>query len=69
MPGEWYTMKLQVDGSTIRGKLWVRGENEPEAWTVEMMDSSPNLFGSPGLYGNAQEAEFYIDNVSVVSND
>ena len=72
-PGKWYTMKLEVqprgESASIRGKLWVRGEAEPEAWTVEMIDPTPNLSGSPGLYGNAQEAEIYLDNVSVVGNE
>lgn len=72
-PGKWYTMKLRVEalGSTadVRGKLWERGQPEPSDWTVEILDESPNLMGSPGLYGNAQEAEIYIDNVSVVAND
>jgi len=67
-PGKWYTMKLQVSGSLVRGKLWPRGETEPAVWTVEMNDPEPNLSGSPGLYGNAQEAEIYIDNLSVVPN-
>jgi hypothetical protein len=69
LPGEWYTMKLEVHRSTIRGKLWVRGEAEPAAWTVAMEDDSPNLSGSPGLYGNAQEAEIYVDNLTVVVNE
>ncbi len=81
-PGKWYTMKLEVTpqsfaaigseptaSATVRGKLWVRGEKEPDDWTVEIIDESPNLTGSPGLYGNAQEAEIYIDNVSVVANE
>ena len=72
VPGKWYTMKLKVvprgEEASVRGKLWVRGEAEPEAWTIEMIDPMPNLSGSPGLYGNAQEAEIYIDNLSVVSN-
>ena len=72
-PGKWYTMKFRVDPqgetSVVRGKLWVRGEAEPSDWTVEMTDESPNLTGSPGLYGNAQEAEVYLDNLTVVGND
>lgn len=73
VPNKWYTMKLQVEprGSyaKVSGKLWVRGEAEPEEWTVEMDDPSPNLQGSPGLYGNAQEAEIYLDNVKVTANN
>jgi hypothetical protein len=67
--GKWYTMKFEVSGSRIRGKLWERGATEPVEWTVAMTDAAPNGSGSPGLYGNAQEAEIYIDNVSVVAND
>ncbi len=71
-PGQWYTMKLRVepvgDKMSVRGKLWVRGQAEPEAWTIEMLDDSPNLTGSPGLYGNAQEAEIFLDNLSVYEN-
>ena len=68
-PGKWYTMKFEVSGSRMRGKLWQRGATEPVEWTVAMTDPSPNVSGSPGLYGNAQEAEIYVDNVSVVAND
>ena len=72
-PGKWYTMKLEVqprgESASVRGKLWPRGETEPEAWTVELIDPTPNLSGSPGLYGNAQEAEIYLDNLSVVANE
>ena len=72
VPGKWYTMKLKVVPFYVKaqvfGKLWVRGEPEPGEWTIGMVDESPNLSGSPGLYGNAQEAEVFVDNVSVVSN-
>lgn len=72
-PGEWYTVKFSVvpgDGEAIaRGKVWPRGEPEPEAWTLEMTDSAPNLHGSPGLFGNTGNAEFFMDNISVISNE
>lgn len=70
--GVWYTLKLQAstnDGVAIlKGKVWPRGEAEPDAWTVEATDEAPNLNGSPGLFGNATNAEIFIDNVSVASN-
>ena len=71
-PGEWYTMKLTVvpdgDTTTVCGKLWKRGEVEPDDWTIEMVDHAPNLHGSPGLYGHASDAEIYIDNLTVTPN-
>jgi len=72
-PGVWYTLKLQVataDGKAhIRGKVWPRDSNEPADWTVETVDQSPNLQGSPGMYGNARDVEYLIDNVIVHDND
>jgi len=72
-PEKWYTMKLRVEPSgqtaIVRGKLWPRDEAEPKDWTIELVDHSPNRSGSPGLYGNAQEAAIYIDNITVISNE
>jgi hypothetical protein len=71
-PDVWYTMKLSVtpnqDQAVAKGKIWRRGEAEPDDWTVEMVDHSPNLHGTPGLYGNCPEAEIYVDNVIVTPN-
>lgn len=71
-PDTWYTLKLQAsveDGrAVLRGKVWPRGESEPGDWTLTATDDSPNLSGSPGLYGNAKDAELYIDNLTVKAN-
>ncbi len=75
-PDTWYTMKFkaaleEADGKQIavlRGKVWPKGEEEPNAWTVEATDTQPNLTGSPGLYGNAKDAELYLDNLTVTPN-
>ena len=68
----WYAMKLQAsveDGKAVlRGKVWPHDEDEPEEWTVEMTDEAPNVQGSPGLYGNAKDAEIYLDNIEVSPN-
>ena len=37
-------------------------------WTIDAADETPNLTGSPGLFGNATDAELFIDNVSVTPN-
>ncbi|MCA9246032.1 MAG: PQQ-binding-like beta-propeller repeat protein, partial [Planctomycetales bacterium] len=70
--GKWYTMKMTTqlsDGKAhVRGKIWLRDEAEPNDWTIEIHDASPNKQGSPGFFGNAKDTEFYIDNYSVVSN-
>ena len=76
-PDVWYRMKFRVgveeiDGeqrAILRGKVWPRDQAEPEAWTIEAMDESPNLSGSPGLYGNAKDAELHLDNIRVDANE
>jgi len=68
----WYTMKFQSenkDGKAIlRGKVWPRGETEPADWLIEATDETPNVSGSPGLFGNASDAEVFVDNVKVTAN-
>ncbi len=70
---KWYTMKLRVepgkDDVKVLGKLWPRGEEEPKEWTVEMVDKSPNLQGSPGLFGKTETAELSVDNIKVFANE
>jgi hypothetical protein len=55
--------------AVLRGKVWPRGENEPEQWTIEATDDSPQRQGSPGLFGDATNAEIFLDNISVVPNE
>ncbi len=64
----WYTMKMMVETTEskaiIRGKVWRRGEPEPEAWTITAEDPLPNHTGSPGIYGYSP-ANIYYDNLKV----
>ena len=66
--GKWYTMKFAVqtkDGQAmLRGKLWPRGEDEPQEWTIETVDPHANVTGSPGLFVY-RLADAYYDNVVV----
>lgn len=72
----WYTMKLDVrlaneEGkqvANVRGKIWPRAEKEPAAWTIEAKNPLPDVSGSPGLYGNAKDAEVFYDNILVTPN-
>lgn len=72
-PDVWYRMKLRVeqqDGQAlVQGKMWPRDEDEPASWSLEMTDKAPVESGSPGLYGNAGDAEFAVDNIEVTPND
>lgn len=80
-PDTWYTMRFAIEykekSAVVRGKVWKKGDKEPEAWTVEVEDAFPNRVGAAGLYGyiaNVQQnadgsiapgSDLYFDNVSV----
>ena len=59
-PKKWYTMKLTVipKGKTalLQGKVWPKGEPEPEKWTVELEDALPNTNGAPGIFAPEAQA-------------
>lgn len=71
-PLKWYTLKFQSENkegkAILRGKVWERGTPEPMEWSIEAADGTPNVVGSPGVFGNSSPAEFYIDNVRVYEN-
>ena len=70
-PNVWYTMKMRVDivddTAQVKGKVWTKGEPEPEEWTITVEDPLPNREGSPGIYGYSP-AEIYYDNLKVWRN-
>lgn len=71
---KWYTMKYRSesteDGKAIlKGKVWVKGEDEPEDWQITATDEIGNVIGSPGLFGNAKDAEIFYDNLTVTPNE
>ena len=72
-PDVWYTIKLRAstdgDKARLQGKVWERGGKEPEEWTVDAVDEVGNLVGSPGLFGNAGDAEIFVDNITVTPNE
>lgn len=71
---KWYHLKLSVvpdetaGTAEVQAKVWPRGEAEPGEWTLSFVDKAPNLHGSPGLFGDAKEAEFYVDDLKVTPN-
>jgi hypothetical protein len=81
MPGVWYTAKFTVEqkGKTAltRGKVWKKGEAEPEKWTIEFEDPSPNPGGAAALYGYISDpiitpenpgSDAFYDNVKITPN-
>ena len=79
-PDVWYRAKVRVelkDGrGSVRAKVWPRDSEEPDAWTIEMVDPCPNESGSPGLYAYSKGtsakrhgASVFFDNYRVTWND
>lgn len=64
-PGVWYTSRLTVEpkenSALILAKVWKRGEKEPEKWTIEFEDPSPNRNGAAALYG-------YVSNITTLDD-
>ncbi len=74
--GQWHTLKTRVtiqdDGTgLIQAKVWLRGEAEPEEWTLEVSDPHGHESGAWGLYGFTLQSRFsvYLDNLSVTPNE
>ena len=68
-PEVWYHMKLRVepgpaDSTSIRGKVWPKGEDEPAEWSIEAVDAIGHRHGVPGIYGYSS-ADIYYDNLKV----
>ncbi len=79
-PDTWYTMifdvRKQGNNTRVRGKIWPRGEDEPETWAIEFVDTHPNKSGSAGLYAYSfgttagkDGPATYFDNFQVKRND
>jgi outer membrane protein assembly factor BamB len=68
----WYRAKLRVDvegdRGTARGKVWKKGEPEPEEWTITLEDPIVVKEGAPGIYGDSP-TDIYYDNVTVKVNE
>ncbi|TWT47406.1 outer membrane protein assembly factor BamB family protein [Botrimarina hoheduenensis] len=73
--GVWYHLKLSVTPkhkkgvALVRAKVWAGDDAEPDAWSLQFEDPAPNYHGSPGLFGDSKEAEFYVDNLRVTPNE
>lgn len=71
-PDTWYHLKLRVENLAngavrAQGKVWLKGEAEPAAWTLEKLDPIGPRSGSPGLFGSAP-FDMLFDNIKVYAN-
>lgn len=71
-PNTWYSLKTEVkrndDGSgTVFAKAWPRGEDEPDAWTLEVPVKHCHPSGAPAVYAFSPQSQkrVYIDNIEL----
>ncbi len=71
----WYTIKAEVrehaDGSgTVLGKVWERGTDEPDEWTIRAEVPLVHKSGSPGVFGFGPQNQLtvYVDNIKVTQS-
>lgn len=66
--GTFYWFRFRCQGTTIEGKVWQDGTNEPGSWTVSTTDSSLAsggfaLLGNTGTGSGVQYDHFTADNL------
>jgi len=55
--GNWYWLKLQCNGSAIKGKSWADGSAEPGTWDIEITNTT-YTYGYCGFSGESDYGEF-----------
>ena len=73
---QWYHLKTHVktnpDGSgEVRGKVWVKGENEPADWTIKVPVKRVHPQGAPGIFAFSPQAQkpVFIDNLKITAGE
>ena len=71
----WYRLKTKIDRledgtGLIRAKAWLKDEEEPEAWVLEIPHQVPHTQGAPGIYAMSPQSKkkVYIDNIKIFQN-
>ncbi len=74
-PNTWYRLKTTVkdngDGSgVVMAKAWIRGEAEPDAWTIEVPVDKLHPKGAPAIYALSPQAQkrVFLDNLEITPN-
>ena len=60
----WFKNRLRVNSTTISGKSWIHGEQEPQSWGIFTSDTA-HTGGNVTLKGNWDAAELQFDDIFV----
>ena len=64
---QWFSFKLEAKENTFKLKIWVKGEAEPDDWTVEAVDPTSTYSSGRIGFGNYLQCNTDVDNVVVSS--
>jgi hypothetical protein len=74
--GVRYRLRFRVtqanpDSTLVQARIWVEGNPEPGAWTVEAYDTTPELQGTPGsfaldIYNFQGTNRIFVDDLTIV---
>lgn len=62
--GNYYHLKAECLGETVRAKIWIDGTSEPEEWSISATDSSINM-GYCGLFDFEVSGGSYFNSLQV----
>ncbi|MBI5768334.1 MAG: PQQ-binding-like beta-propeller repeat protein [Verrucomicrobia bacterium] len=73
----WYHLKTRVDadksgpGGFVRAKLWIKGQPEPNKWTIELRQEKLHQEGAPAVFAFSPQSQkrVFIDNLSISANE
>jgi len=63
--GHWYSMSLEIDGTTLVGKVWSDTQTEADATVCTQTGWDTHAAGAPGLNGGVYGETASFDNVTV----
>ena len=71
----WYRLKTRVDlkddgSGVVLAKAWIKGDPEPDSWTLQAPHTIAHTHGAPGVYAMSPQSKkkVFLDNLSVYYN-
>lgn len=62
--GDWLHIKVQFDGTSLKGKIWKDGDSEPASWMIDTTDGTHTTAGWVGFFVGTDRQTIF-DTISV----
>jgi RHS repeat-associated protein len=66
----WYQVRFEVNGGTVRAKIWPDGQSEPSGWSMEGTDATPLGAGTLSVWTNTWEnldTDIFVDDLELTT--